>query len=137
MPLDMYDDLPENMIKYLRSYGFHFNKKAYDFAVSMMRRKNEPTGKMEKVEPYTREQVMEMLKKYGVSLENDAMYDSVYVAMMGKADYLGSSIPDEAHLAKYVKDVIDDADAPDGCVFNSFYAKCVRAGIPIEWEDLL
>jgi hypothetical protein len=42
------------------------------------------------------------------------MYDSVYVANMCKADFLGSSIVDDVHMALYVKDVIDDPDATDG-----------------------
>ena len=38
---------------------------------------------------------------------------------MGKADYLGSSIPDENYLAKYVNDVINDIDGYDGLPFNN------------------
>lgn len=43
LPLDMYDDIPTEMRKYLRFHGWHFNKKACDFAVSLMRKKNAST----------------------------------------------------------------------------------------------
>jgi hypothetical protein len=56
---------------------------------------------------------------------------------MCKADFLGSSIKDEEHLALYVKDVIEDVDGYDGLVFNRWYADMVRKGIPIDWEEML
>ena len=65
------------------------------------------------------------------------MYDHVYVANMCKADFLGSSVVDENHLAKYVKDVIDDDDAYDGIVFNRWYADMCRKGIAIDWENMI
>ena len=62
-PLDLYDDMPRDMRKYLSNNGWHFNKKACDFAVSLMKKENQSTKKKEKIEPYTKEQVDEMLKK--------------------------------------------------------------------------
>ena len=56
---------------------------------------------------------------------------------MCKADFLGSSVPDEQHLCKYIKDVIDDVDAYDGIVFNRVYADMCRQGIAIDWEEML
>ena len=56
---------------------------------------------------------------------------------MAKADFLGSSIPDEAHLILYVKDVMTDPDAYDGMPFTRFYADCIGSGTSIPWEDLL
>jgi hypothetical protein len=56
---------------------------------------------------------------------------------MCKADFLGSSVPDEHYLALYVKDVIDDVDAPDGLVFNRWYADISYMGIAIDWEEML
>ena len=135
--LDSYIVQPEGKISYLSAYGWHFNKKACDFAVSKMMKKNTATGKNEKIEPYTKDAVVDMLTKNGVKLENDVMYDSTYVANMCKADFLKSSIVDEAHLALYVKDVIDDADAGEGTVMRRWVAGMVAAGEPIEWEDLL
>ena len=88
-------------------------------------------------QPITKEQAEEILKKHNITLDNNSLYDHVYVINMGNNDYLGSSIPDEKHLALYVKDVIDDKDGYDGIVFNRWYADTVTVGIPIEWDDML
>jgi len=40
VPLDMYDDMPTPMRKYISNYGWHFNKEAFEYAVSQMRKKN-------------------------------------------------------------------------------------------------
>lgn len=136
-PLDLYDDMPRDMRKYLSNNGWHFNKKACDFAVSLMKKENPSTKKKEKIEPYTKEQVDEMLKKYNVVLENNVGYDYVFVANMCKADYLKSSIADEHHLALYVKDTIDDVDAGDGVTMRRWYATMVANGEIVDWEEIL
>ena len=71
------------------------------------------------------------------NIKNNQLYDFVYVGNMCKADFLNSSITDEAHLAKYIRDVIDDEDAYDGIVFNRWYADMCYTGIAIDWEDML
>lgn len=130
--LDSYDIVPSGMRSYLRHYGKHFNKAMYEFAVSKMRNK-----KTEKMKPMSKDEYNEVLKKNNVSLENDELYDGMYVMSMAKSDFMGSSINDEQHLALFVKDYIDDPDQVDGFVFNRFYADCVLKGIPIEWEEML
>lgn len=137
IPLDMYDEIPEEMRRYLKHNGWHFNKKACEFAVSLMRKKNASTGKLERVEMMTKEQVDNILAKYGITLENNVDYDYIYIANMAKADMYKSSITDEQHLAMYIKDVIDDVDAGDGEVMREWDAKMTSRGIPVEWEDLL
>lgn len=123
------------MINYLRYNGPHFNKKLCLFAVGMMEKKVGST--MVKITPYTKENVDQILQRNGIKLEHNQLYDYVYVANMCKADFLGSSVIDENHLAKYVKDVIDDADAYDGIVFNRWYADMCRKGIAIDWENMI
>lgn len=130
-----YDEIPEGMMCYINNYGCHFNKKLCEEAVNRMYREN--NGKREYIKPYTKEQVDQMLEAYGIKLERNKLYDAVYVANMAKSDFLGKSVPTEGHLAKYIKDVIDDADADEGYVFNRFYADCMFMGNPIEWEDVL
>ena len=88
-------------------------------------------------QPVQKEKVDEMLSKYNIDIKYNELYDYVYVYNMGNNDFLGSSIPDERHLAMYVKDVIDDEDGYDGIVFNRWYADTVSNGIPIEWEEML
>lgn len=135
--LDIYDDMPMPMHKYISQFGFHFNKKACDYAVSRMKKKNPTTNKLEPIEPWTKEQVEELLTRYGVQLENCVMYDHVYVANITKADYYKSSITDEAHIALYIKDTLDDADGSDELPFRYWLQRCVAMGEPVEFEDFL
>lgn len=135
--LDVYDDMPMEMKRYLRHNGWHFNKKACDFAVKLMKKENPSTKKVEKIEPYSKEQVDELLKKHNITLDNNSGYDYVFAANMGKADYLKSSIPDEQHLALYVKDVIDDVDAGDGVTMRRWYATMVANGDLVEWDEIV
>ena len=139
MPLDAYelDYMPKAQKIYLMHHGWHFDKNAYEYAASMMRRINKSTGKLEKVPRYTKEEVDSMLRKYSIEVEEKGGYDYVYVAQMCKADLYGSSIPDEQHLAMYVKDVCDDADMAEGTVMRKWYASMVAMGEPVEWEELL
>lgn len=126
--LNTYDDRPASMKRYLKYYGQHFNKKLCDFAVSQM-----DHGKT----PVPKESVQNILNKHNITLDNNQLFDFVYVYNMGNNDFLGSSILDEKHLALYVKDVIDDEDGYDGIVFNRWYADTVVKGIPIEWDEML
>lgn len=118
MPLDAYDMKPEGMIAYLRYNGWHFNKKACEWAVSQMRKYNPVTKKDEEVEYMDKDKVESILTKQGVTLENNVGYDHVYVANMVKADFYKSSIEDEAHMALFVKDMVDDTDQKDGFIFT-------------------
>ena len=94
-------------------------------------------GKERPIPPYTKEEVENILAMNNVEVMRGQLCDCVYVANMCKADFLGSSIIDERHLALYIKDVIDDVDAPDGLVFNRWYADMCYNGIAVEWEDML
>ena len=131
-----YDEIPEGMKVYLNNYGCHFNKKLCEEAVSRMRTKNS-LGKEVKLSPYSKDMVDNLLTTHGIKLKRNKLYDAVYVANMCKADFLGRSVPSEEHLAKYIKDVIDDIDAEEGYVFNRFYADTVFMNNPIEWEDMI
>lgn len=136
IPLDIYDDMPDGMKRYINNFGFHFNKKAYEYAISYMYKRNPKTNKEEQVEAYTKEQVDDILAKYNITLKNKIMHDYVYVATMCKADYLGSSIEDEEHLAKYIKDTIDDVDASDGTTFRRWLATMIGNGVPVDWYQI-
>ena len=130
-----YDDIPEGMKIYINNYGCHFNKKLCEWAVKQMY--SEVNGKIEVTKPYTKEQVDEMLESYGVKPKRNKMYDATYVANMCKNDFLGKSVPDEKHLAQFIKDMIDDPDATEGFIFNRFYADTVFMDNPIEWDDMI
>lgn len=138
-PLDSYemDFMPMEMKAYLRNYGFSFSKKACDYAVSLMKKENLSTKKEEKIEPWSKEQVDEMLKRFNVTLENNVGYNATYVANMLKADMFKSSIVDEQRLALGVKDIIDDYDASPRLVFKKWITSMDDAGLPIEWSELI
>ena len=136
-PLDIRYRRPEEMEAYLSHFGWHFNKKMCEFAVSLMKKMNPQTGKKERIEPISKEKVDELLARYGIKLENNVLYDYVYWANQCKADTFKSSVPDEAHMALYIKDMVDDPDAPDGMAMCMWYAKMNRAGEPVEWDEML
>lgn len=123
---------PRGFAEYMSNYGEHFSKKMCEWAVSRMKDSN---GK--KLEPWGVEKVDEILKKYGIEINNSKGYDRVYVANMCRADFYEKSVPDESHLAQYIKDLLDDPDGYEGLVFNRFMIDCMGMGIPIIWEDLL
>lgn len=132
-----YDIIPKEMRAYLRNNGRHFNKKSCEWAVRNMRKYNESTRRLERIEPLDKNSVDELLKNNGITLDDARGYDYVYVANMCKADFYGTAIEDERHMALYIKCVIDDADAVSGMVFNRWLADCDTKGIAVDWEELL
>ena len=135
--LQEYDIIPREMRAYLRNNGRHFNKKACELAVKNMRKYNDTTRRFERIEPLDKNAVDELLKNNGITLDDARGYDYVYVANMCKADFYGTAIEDERHMALYIKCVIDDADAVGGMIFNRWLADCDTKGISIDWEELL
>lgn len=134
--MTMYDIRPKYMDLYLSYNGPHFNENLLNLATSLMVVRD--NGKKTRLTPYSIKEVDEILKKYNITLINKyGMYDYVYVANMCKADFLNDSVPDEEHLAKYVKNVIDDVDGYDGIVFNRWYADMCKKGIPINWKEMI
>ena len=137
VPLDIYDDMPPAMKRYINNYGFHFNKKAYEYATKFMTKRSSKTNREERITPYTKEYVDELLEKHNIELKNKVMYDYVFAATMCKADYLGSSIEDEQHLALYIKDTVDDIDADSSTTFRRWLATMVGNGEPIDWNEIV
>jgi hypothetical protein len=111
--------------------GWHFNKSLCNFAISLMRK----NGK--KLDPISKENVDRLIEQYKIQLDNNVGYDYVFVANMCKADYFGSSITDDKHVALYIKDTIDDEDAADGTTMRRWYATMVANGVMVDWDDAL
>ena len=131
--LDYYDITPKGMDAYLANHGHHFSKPMLEWAVSMMR-----DTKGNKMSIPDKKKVDEKLASHGVELDrNKGYYDGVYVWCMAKSDYMGSSIEDEMHLAKFVKDFIDDPDGNPTRAFDEFYINCIAKGVDIPWEDMI
>lgn len=119
------------MEEYLEMYGFHFNKKLFEFAVSMM--KPRAGGQFK---PWDKEKTEDVLKNYGVSVKGKG-HDLAYIINMARADYFGSSITDENHLALFVADYAGDPDGSDTKAFDHFVIDCVAKGVPVFWDEML
>jgi hypothetical protein len=136
MRLDARDKFPSGMEEYLAKYGWHFSKKMCDWVTSNMYKKDD-SGKKIPIDVLDKNTVDTLLARHGISLENKFGYDYVFVANMCKADYLGSSITDERHLALFVKDYVDDPDGYPELPFTRFYGDSIGLGLPINWEDMI
>ena len=129
--------IPEDMEQYLSYYGCHFNKLLCEFAVSKMKRDDKQTGMLKKITPVTMEELKALLEKYKIDIDSKEQYDALYLANMVKADFLGSSIEDEEHMAKYIEDVLCDPDGYEVLVFNRFLADFAGKGVVIFWEQMI
>ena len=131
MDLTQFDIMPAEMINYLRYNGPHFSKSLAQFAIGKMKK----DGK--KLQAISEEQLETILKNAQVEIENDILYDALYVINMAKADFFGSSITTDTALAKFVKDYLDDEDGYDGIAFNRFLSDCARKGVVIRWDKMI
>ena len=117
--LDSRSKFPSGMEDYLEMYGWHFNKKMYEWAVGN--------------EVITKEQFDELCKKHNVTIENKVGYDRYYIANLLKNKFKAAFDSDLAMLRfirEYLKQYEDIA-------FTHFYAGCIANGTPIIWEDML
>lgn len=134
--LDARSRFPDGLQEYIEANGPHFNQKLCKWAVSKMIVKDD-AGKEKKLEPWTQDEVDDMLKKYGVQVKNDRGYDVCYVANMLKADFFKKSLTDEAHLCQHIKLYQDDVDGDPCRAFDEFFATCIGKGVAIPWERML
>lgn len=132
MRRDVYDNMPEDMKKYLANYGWHFNKKMAEWAVSKMEDRNGNS-----VQCKESDTLMSTLKANGIDTSGIVGYDAVYVEAMARADFLGSSLQNDLHVLKYVGDYLNDKDGYEGIALTRFYVDCIGKGMPIFWEDMI
>jgi hypothetical protein len=125
-------DRPTDKDIYIAENGWHFNKKACDYAVQYLKGKD---GK--RIKPLSKEEVDAMLAKYGLKLEKNRGWDYVYAANMAKSDMEGSPLSDEKSQAMYVKILIDDPDAADGEIMACWYVKMLFRHEPVDWGMFL
>ena len=125
-------DRPTDKDIYIAENGWHFNKKACDYAVQYLKGKD---GK--RIKPLSKEEVDAMLTKYGLKLEKNVGWDYVYAANMAKSDMEGSPLSDEKSQAMYVKILIDDPDAADGEIMACWYVKMLFRREPVDWGMFL
>lgn len=118
--------------EYIEQFGCHFNKRLYEFAVSLM-----TDRKGERVKPKSREQVEQFLTSHGVTVENNKGWDAPYVLAMLTADNFGSSYKTEDQLALGVKDYLDDPDGNPFKAFDHFVVDCRAKQDPIFWDMMM
>lgn len=118
--------------EYIEAYGYHFNKKLCDWAVSMMRDRNDA-----KMTPKTKEEVESFLQSNGVSVKNKKGWDLPYVHAMLFTDCWGSSYTTDKQLALGIKDFLDDRDGTESKAFDHFVVDCKAKREPIFWEDFM
>jgi hypothetical protein len=130
-------DLPSDMKRYIRHFGMHFNHKLYEFATTKMQRKIKGSDRTEKMMPIDKSKYDELIKKYGIMLEYDELYDGVFVYTMAMSDFYESSLPTEKEVMQYVKDYVDDVDKTDGFIFNRWVSDMYLEGVGIDWDDFI
>ncbi len=118
--------------EYIDTYGYHFSKKLYEWAVSMMRGRDGG-----RIKAKTKDEVDSFLKANGITLNNNHGHDAPYVLAMATADYMGSSIMDDAHLARFVADYLDDPDGNESKALDHFVADCKAKEELIYWDEML
>ena len=123
---------PTAMEEYFMDYGYHFNKKLFEFATDTMVDRNG-----NKLKVWDKEKTEAFLKANGVTVKNDYGHDAAYVLNMGRARYMGGSIADDVHLALFVVDYLDGRDAAETRAFDEFYIDSVAKGIPIFWDEMM
>ena len=100
--LDIYDDMPSSMKRYISNYGWHFNRKAYEYATKFMKRLDASTNMKVKVVPYTKQEVDNIINSlsFYTQEQSDNKYvtktslkttlnDYVTIAMLGGDDIEG------------------------------------------------
>jgi len=120
----IYDIKPEYFENYLRYYGSHFSKKLCEFAC------NKLFGKME----YDKDKLRILLQANMIDFSEMEMDDAVYIANWCKYVFFGSSVPEEKHIALFIKDIYAKEE---DLIFNRFIADCAKKGIPIQWEEMI
>lgn len=136
-PLDMYDDIPREMKAYLRNYGFHFNKKSVAAAIRGMKRYNDTTKRLERIEAVDKQHIEEIMKQHGITIEDNVGYDFVYYFHQAMADLYGNVLQDERGVCMYVAAMINDADMKGGNAFRHYLVDLDAKGIGADWEDWL
>ena len=133
MDLTIWDKIPEEQQLYYSRNGRHFNKRLCEYAVSQMR-----DSKGGRVTAYTKDEISTILATINKTLNDyDAPYDALYVANMAKSDFVGSSLEDNIHIARYINDVMNDADGYDGMILNRWLADMASKGKWIDWERMV
>lgn len=121
---------------YEENYHGQFSKNLAEWAISNMQLKDPSTRQMRPIRAKSVDEVMELMKRYGVQVPEEYMYTAWYLYHMAVADY-PKSLTDDEQRANYVEETIMDPDGIPENVLDCFVAKMRNAGKPIYWERML
>lgn len=118
-----------------KNFGL-FSKKLAEWAISNMEYLDPTTKTMKPLKPMPLDDVKDVLKEYGVELQEEFVCTGWYLYNMALADYPKTLKTDEQR-AMFVDETICDPDGMPENVLSCFEAKMCNAGIPIHWENNL
>lgn len=121
---------------YEDSYHGMFSKNLAEWAISNMKLKDPSTGQMRKIRAKSVDEVMDILKNYGVEIPEEYIYTAWYLYHMAVADYRKTCKTDEDR-ANFVEETLMDPDGMPENVLDCFVAKMCNAGMPIYWERMM
>ena len=133
--LDIYDEMPKAMKRYISHFGWNFNKAACMMAVGQLRK--DEGGKRVRVQMTEKAQVDELLARHGVELKHGNLYNHVYLYNWLKAKLIGTTIQDEKQIVGTIKAVIDDAENEGGNLFRHWYWDNVANGRGVDFNELM
>ena len=121
---------------YEDSYHGMFSKNLAEWAISNMKLKDPSTGQLRKIRAKSVDEVMDILKNYGVEIPEEYIYTAWYLYHMAVADYRKTCKTDEDR-ANFVEETLMDPDGMPENVLDCFVAKMCNAGMPIYWERMM
>lgn len=113
-----------------------FSKRLAEWAISNMKTKDVATREIKNVKVRPLDEVMEVLKKNNVEIQDEFIYTAWYLFMMAVADYPKTLKTDEQR-AMFVDETLCDPDGMPENVLSCFEAKMCNEEIPIHWEKYL
>lgn len=119
------------MEEYLEEYGRTFNRRLFEFAVTLLRKRNGNP-----VDVYDKDAVEDIFKKSEMSIQMDGSHDIPYVFNLMLSEQEGGT-PDVAKAAADTANYIRNQYGWESRPFDEFYIKTVALGVPIYWDEML
>lgn len=128
--------ISESRAIYEDNYHGLFSKKLAEWAIGKMKVEDKETGKLRKIRSRSIGDVENVLRNYGIDMDEKYLPTAWYVFNMCFADYQKALKTDEQR-AYYVEETLFDPDGTPCNVLDCFVAKMCNAKEPIYWEDFI
>lgn len=119
------------MEEYLEEYGRTFNKRLFEFAVTLLLKRN---GKP--LDAIDKETVTQFIKTEGTAIKMDGSHDVPYVFNLMLSEQ-GTGTQDMGKAAADTKEYIDNQYGWRTRAFDEFVVKTMALGVPIYWDEML